>query len=69
MIQRLQDTDIELLQSHEIPDDPVLVMTFWYSRIQIEITYHPLAKANHILYPLRRINEQLGYVRGCPITH
>lgn len=69
VIERLKDADMELLQSHEIPDDPVLAMAFWYSRIQIEITYYPLAKANHILYPLRRIIEQLGNARGCPITH
>lgn len=72
IIQRLKDTDMDLLQSHEIPDDPVLAMAFWYTRIQIEITYYPLAKACHILYPLRRIIEQLGHARGffsSPITH
>lgn len=72
IILRLKASDLDLLQAHEIPDDPVLTMAFWYTRVQIEITYYPLAKAENILYPLRRIVEQLGNACGSfssPITH
>jgi hypothetical protein len=72
IILRLKNTDMDLLQAHDVPDDPVLTMAFWYTRLQIEITYYPLAKPENMLYPLRRIIEQLGHAHGffsSPITH
>jgi hypothetical protein len=59
IILRLKQQDQDLLQSRELPDDPVLQMAFWYTRAQIEVTYYPLTTASKILFPVRRIVELL----------
>jgi hypothetical protein len=63
---RLKNGDQDLLQSRELPDDPVLQMAFWYTRAQIEVTYYPLATAQNILFPVRRIVELLHHMSTSP---
>ncbi|KAF2429349.1 hypothetical protein EJ08DRAFT_735111 [Tothia fuscella] len=70
VILRLKTADQDLLQSRELPDDPVLQMAFWYTRAQIEITYYPMATAQNILFPVRRIVELLSQMTAPnPLTY
>jgi len=66
VILRLKTADQDLLQSRELPDDPVLQMAFWYTRAQIEVTYYPMATAQNILFPVRRIVELLNLMATSP---
>jgi hypothetical protein len=59
VILRLKQQDQDLLLNHNIPNDPVLQMAFWYTRAQIEVTYYPLATASGIIFPIRRIVDLL----------
>jgi hypothetical protein len=70
VILRLKTADQDLLQSRELPDDPVLQMAFWYTRAQIEITYFPMATAQNVLFPVRRIVELLNQMNAPnPLTY
>jgi hypothetical protein len=75
IIANFKEMTLDALVAYLPLSDPVLQMAFWYTRLQIEVHYFPLAVAKSLIYPCKKIVGFLAQQAGigwlastCPLT-